>query len=127
MHVGKIKFQFHEDCLMKMFMVTLEEKEKQWYENSPSASLYSLQDFHTSFFENYKRSYPSLLLVQDCCHRFEIFIQNLENAYEDDVFMDEEILEAIYENSFQHQEQTLEHNCYEDKVDFQQTLSSPLT
>jgi hypothetical protein len=36
---------------MKMFMVTLEGKGKQWYENLPFASLYSLQDFHTIFFE----------------------------------------------------------------------------
>ena len=28
MHVRKLKVQFHEDCLMQMFMVTLEGKEK---------------------------------------------------------------------------------------------------
>ena len=66
-------------------------------------------------------------LVKDSCEHFENFIEHMENAYEDDEFMDEEILEAIYENPFQHQEHILEHNRYEDKVDFQQTLSSPLT
>jgi hypothetical protein len=126
MHVRKLRVQFHEDCLMKMFMATLEGKEKQWYENLPSASLYSLKDFHTTFFEKYKESYSSLLLVKHCCEHFENFIEHLENAYEDDEFMDEEILEAIYENPFQHQEHKLEHNCYEDEVDLQQTLSSPL-
>jgi len=41
MHVCKIRVQFHEDCLMKMSMATLEGKTKQWYENLPFASLYS--------------------------------------------------------------------------------------
>ena len=27
MHVHKLRINFHEDCLMKMFMVTLEERE----------------------------------------------------------------------------------------------------
>jgi hypothetical protein len=68
-----------------------------------------------------------LFLAQDCCHHFEIFIQKLENAYEDNEVMDDKILEAIYEHPFQHEEHKLEHNRYEDKVDFQQTLSSPST
>jgi hypothetical protein len=87
MHVHKLWVQFHEYCLMKMSMATLERKEKQWYENLLFACLYSLQDFHIVFFENYKGSYPSLLLVQDYCPYFVSFIQNFENAYEDDEFM----------------------------------------
>jgi len=39
MHVRKLNVQFHEDFLMNMFMVTLEGKAKQWYENLPFASL----------------------------------------------------------------------------------------
>ena len=33
------------------------------------------------------------------------FIEYLENCYEDDEFMDEEILEALHENTFHHWEE----------------------
>jgi hypothetical protein len=49
---------------MKMFMATLEGKEKQWYENLWSASLYSLQYFHTIFFEKYKESLSIFVVGQ---------------------------------------------------------------
>jgi hypothetical protein len=89
---------------MKMFKASLEGKERSWYKKLLAASLYSLKDFHTIYFENYKGSYPSLLLVQNCCDYFENFIQNMENVYEYEVFMDDEIIDAIYENHFHHQE-----------------------
>lgn len=53
------------------------------------------------FFERYKESYPSLNLVQNCCKHVYSFIENLEKVYEDDDFMDDEIMEALYENPFQ--------------------------
>jgi len=61
--------------------------------------------FITTFYEHYKESYSSLLLVQNCCDHFENFIQNLEKIYGDEEFMDEEILESLYENSFDHQQE----------------------
>jgi len=78
MHVRKLRVQFHEDCLMKMFMATLEGKARSWYEKLLAASLYSLKDFHTVFFENCRKSYPSLLLVQNCFKHFGSFNQYLE-------------------------------------------------
>ena len=104
MHFHKLKVEWHEDCLMKMFMVTFEKKARSWYEQLLVSSLYS-KDFHTVFFKNYKESFPSLLLVQNCCDHFENFIQYLEFFYEDDAFMDDEIIEAFYENPFQSQEE----------------------
>lgn len=77
MHSRKLKFEWHEDCSMKMFMAILEGKERSWYEQLPTSSLYSPKDFHTMFFENNKESYPYLLLVQNCCDHFE-------KTYEDD-------------------------------------------
>ena len=59
MHIYKLGVEFKEDCLMKMFMVTLEGKARSWYEILPVASLYSLEYFHSTFYENYKKSYPS--------------------------------------------------------------------
>lgn len=51
MHSHKLKFEWHEDYLMKMFMVTFEGKERSWYEKLLASSLYSLKDFHIVFFE----------------------------------------------------------------------------
>jgi len=109
MHARKLKVQFHEDCLMKMFMATLEGKARSWYEGFPSSSLYSLKDFHLVFFEKYKESHPFLSLVDNCCDHVENdFIQNLEKNYGEeelmDEEMDEEILEALHENPFHHKE-----------------------
>ena len=50
---------------MKMFMATLEGKARSWYESLPNGSLYSLADFHVSFYEMYEECHPSLLLVKD--------------------------------------------------------------
>jgi hypothetical protein len=106
-----LRVQFHEDCLMNMFMVSLEGNAQLWYESLPPGCLYSLKDFHLIFLRNIKKSYPSLSLVQNCCEHVESFIQHLERFYEDEEFMDEEILEALHEKPFQHQEVMLESNC----------------
>ena len=66
MHVHSLKVQFPEDCLMKMFMATLEGKTCFWYESLPNGSLYSLSDFHVAFYEIYEECHLSLLLVKDC-------------------------------------------------------------
>ena len=95
MHVHSLQVHFSEDCLMKMFMASLEGKSWSWYESLPNGSLYSLADFHVAFYEMYEDCYPSLLLVKDCCKHFVRFIEYLENCYEDDEFMDEEILGAL--------------------------------
>ena len=42
MHVCKIKVRRDEDCLMKMFMASLEGKSRLWYVRLPDASIYSL-------------------------------------------------------------------------------------
>jgi len=53
------------------------------------------------FNERYKDSYRSLNLVHDCCKHAYGFIESLEKYYEDDNFVDDEIMEALYENPFQ--------------------------
>ena len=62
-HIRKLKVDFPEDFLMKIFMATLEGEARSWYESLPPACIYCLKDFHTMFFERYKESYPSLTLV----------------------------------------------------------------
>jgi len=100
-HEHKLNIDFLEDCLMKMFMAILEDEARSWYESLPSSSIYYLKDFHNMFFEMYKESYPSLILVQNCCSHLHRFIENLENFYGDNELMDVEIMEALYENPFQ--------------------------
>ena len=49
MHSHKINVKWNEYSLMKMFMATLEGKERSWYGSFPTASLYSLEYFHSTF------------------------------------------------------------------------------
>ena len=86
MHIRKLKVDFPEDCLMKIFLATLEGKAQSWYESFPPACIYCLKDFHAMFIERYKDSYPSLNLVQDCCKYAYSFIESLEKYYEDSLW-----------------------------------------
>ena len=56
-------------------------------------------------------------LDENCCDHFEDFIQNMENCYGDEVLMDEEILEALYENPFHHQEEMVTSIFPENETD----------
>jgi hypothetical protein len=121
MHVRKLKIRFHEDCLMKIFMATLEGKARSWYERFPLACMYSLKDFHSIFFEKYRESYPSFLLIEDCCYHFENFIQELESAYDDEEFMDDEILDDLNENPFHHHEKIMDSTL--DDIELEKNFS----
>ena len=57
-HVHRLKINFLESCLMKMFMATLEDEAWSWYESFPPACIYCLKDFHALFIERYQESYP---------------------------------------------------------------------
>ena len=74
MHIHRLRIELPDDCLMKMFMASLEGKARSWYEKLSFGILYSLKDFHLVFFERYKVSYPYLLLVEDCCKYVESLI-----------------------------------------------------
>ena len=58
-----------------MFMETLEERARLWYERLPLASLYSLEYFYSVFCKKYKESYPSIVLVEN-------FYENLDNIFQ---------------------------------------------
>ena len=49
-HVHKLKIDFPEYYLMKMFMATLEDEARSWYEILPPGCIYCLKYFHTIFF-----------------------------------------------------------------------------
>ena len=101
MHIHRLKVKFPEDCLMKLFIATLEDKERTWYEWLKPSSICSLKDFHSVFFDNCREHYPSLLLVQNCCDYFDGFIWHLESIDEDLEFMDYEIIKSRHDFSSQ--------------------------
>ena len=78
---------------MRIFMICLEGDARSWYEMFPLGSLSSLKYFHTTFHENFKYQYPSLLLLQYCCTHDKEFIENLKEIDDDDQYMDDEVLE----------------------------------
>ena len=47
MRIHMLVVEIHEDCLMKIFMATLEERARLWYEKLPSASLCSCLNLGT--------------------------------------------------------------------------------
>ena len=116
-HVHKLNINFPEDCLMKMFMATLEDEARYWYESFSPACIYCLNDFHTISFERYKETCPSLILVQNCCEHVNSFIEDLENFYGDNELMDREIMEALYESSFQQNTKILEDSYQDQQVE----------
>jgi hypothetical protein len=109
-HIRMLGVEFHEDCLMKMFMDTLEEKAQSWYEGFPFASLYSLDYFYAAFCKNYKEIYPSLMLVENFYANHENLLQHMGiNIHEEDL-MDDEIKEALFEIS-NRREELVEISC----------------
>ena len=52
-HVCRLRVEFLEDCLMKFFMASLEDKSRVWYEGLLEGSLCSLKYFHKMFSKHY--------------------------------------------------------------------------
>jgi hypothetical protein len=115
MHICKLGVEFHEDCLMKMFMDTLEGKTRLWYEGLKPDNLYFLKDFHITLFKHYGESNPSFLGFEYCCEFCEHFIKYLENVFGDEECMNDEIIEALYE--YPSQQQIVAPPLVEDEVD----------
>lgn len=93
--------EFHEDCLLNMFMATLEEKSILWYEGLPPTSLYSLKDFYSAFYENYKEDHPSIELIESFCGNFESLVLYPGIDMDDEDLMNHEIKEALLEFNYQ--------------------------
>ena len=95
-------------------MFSLEGYARSWYERLPVGSLSSLKYFHTIYHEHFKRHYPSLLALQDCCTHDREFIENVKDECGDDQYLDEEVLEVLHEYSAQKERQTDCHNIQEN-------------
>ena len=100
-HIHKLGVGWHEDPLMKLFRLSLEENDRSWYEGLPSGILSSLKGFHTVFHEHFKDQYPSLLSIKDGCTHDKEFIENVNDECRDDRYFDEEVLEILHEYSAQ--------------------------
>jgi hypothetical protein len=72
---------FHEDVLMKMFMLSLERDAHQWYRSFPVACIASLKYFHMMFHSHYKRRYPIDLPLGSCCNEsFKSVSEDIEDS-----------------------------------------------
>ena len=78
-------------------MATLEEKAILWYEGLPPTSIYSLKDFYSTFYENYKGNYPSLELIENLCGNFESLMLHLGIDMDDEDLIGDEFKEALLE------------------------------
>jgi len=125
LHVHKLGVKFPKYCLMKMFMETLEYKDRSLYEGLPSSSFCSLKDFPEVFYDNFKDFCLPLPWDEKCCTYFEYFFQYMVNMYGDEENKNDEIKEALYEFSSQWKEQRIEGGCCQDfQVDFHQATFS---
>ena len=61
--------------------------------------------------------YLYLILIENCCDHFENFIQELEIAYGNEDFMDDEILDALNENPFHRHENIMDSSMDENKLE----------
>ena len=96
-HIWRLKVEWHEDYLTKMFMATLEGKARNWYEWLEPGILFSLKYFHKVFYKHYIGYFPSLSLAKNCCDQSEDCIQHLVNIDEDlGNWHPEDLLEEIH-------------------------------
>ena len=89
MHIHRLRIEFPEDCLMKMFTQTLEERERLWYERLPPTSIYFLEGLYSVFCKEYKESYPSIELVENFCGKIEKLFQHMGIDIDDEDLMED--------------------------------------
>ena len=94
-HIHRLSLKFPEDCLMKMFMASLDDDARLWYEGLLAASIYSLKDFHMIFCKNYKQHYPALWLIEFFCGRFEDLFPLIGIDIDDPDIMNDQFEEAL--------------------------------
>ena len=63
-HIHKLGVGWHDESLIRLFRISLQENDRSWYEGLTLESLSSLKYIHTVFHEHFKRQYPSLLSIQ---------------------------------------------------------------
>jgi hypothetical protein len=79
---------YHEDVLMKVFMISLDGDARQWYKSLPTDSISSLKYFHVVFHSHCKIFYPVEILYEYCCNG-ELKEQVPQDNHDDKGFSDE--------------------------------------
>lgn len=97
LHILSIGIGYLEDCLMKMFMLTLEEMARFWYEDRPPASISSIKDFYLMLCKRFGKHHLSLELIEALCGDLESLISYLGMGIDGEELMDCEIKEALAE------------------------------
>ena len=110
-HSSRLKGDWHEDCLMKIFMVTLKGKAREWYEALKPASLFSLKDFHKVFYKHYKVYFPSLSLAEDIIH----YLKNIDEYFGN--WFPKDLLEEIQKFHFQVKFHNNQEELKKDEID----------
>jgi hypothetical protein len=108
-HMHRLGLNLPKDCLMNMFIKTLEDDVRSWYEELPTASLCSLKYFHVAFCDNYKQHYLSLLLIEKLCGKFEQLFQFIGIDIDDEELVTHYIEEVLSKFSL-HQDEREEIN-----------------
>jgi len=115
---------FLEDVLMKMSMYSLEGDTCEWYHSLPPSSISSLQDFLVVFNDHCKILYLAKSLFENCCGKFDSYMQNFvtscSNSDNERRFIDEEMeVDSITYGSFSYssiEEEDVGH-CIDDEWD----------
>ena len=78
-HILRLGIDYPKDCLMKMFMLTLEEMARFWYEDRPPASISSIKDFYLVFCKRFGKHHLSPELIEALCGDIESLMLYLGN------------------------------------------------
>ena len=100
-HVHTLKVDFLEDYLMKIFMITLEEDARSWYESRPLATISSIKDFYLVFCKRYGKHHLSLELIEMLCGYFKGLMLHLGWEVDDRASINDDIEEAPLESDCQ--------------------------
>ena len=90
LHILGLGIDYPKDCLMKMFMITLEEMARFWYEERPPTSISSIKYFYLVFFKRHGKHHLSPELIETLCGDFKSLMFHLGIEVDDGAIMNDE-------------------------------------
>ena len=94
LHVARLGIDYPKDYLINMFMLTLEEMARMWYESRPPASISSIKDFYLALCKRFRKHHPSPELIEALCGDFEGLMLYLGLEVDDGAVISDETKEA---------------------------------
>ena len=101
LHIHELEIDYPKDCLMKMFMLTLEKLARFWYEDRPPASISSIKDFYLAFCKRFGRHHLSPKLIETLCGDFEVLMLYLGLEVDGGAIINDETKEAPLDSDCQ--------------------------